>query len=105
MYMFRRAVIVAIPILASGVALGAQTPPATTSAPQTMSQGKGKAASMTADQAFVKEAAIGGMAEVALGQLASTKATNDKVKAFAQRMVTDHGKANDESRRSPPRRR
>lgn len=93
--MFRRAVIVAITILASGVALGAQTPPATT-APQTISHGKGKAASMTTDQAFVKEAAIGGMAEVALGQLASTKATNDKVKAFAQRMVTDHGKANDE---------
>jgi putative membrane protein len=36
------------------------------------------------------------MAEVALGQMASTKATNPDVKAFADRMVADHGKANDE---------
>jgi putative membrane protein len=94
--MFRRVVIVATTVLASGVVLGAQTPAATTPAPQTMSHGKGKATGMATDQAFVKEAAIGGIAEVELGQLASTKATNDKVKAFAQRMVTDHGKANDE---------
>jgi putative membrane protein len=95
--MFRRVVIVVTIILASGAALGAQTTPASTPASHTMSHGKGKAATgMTTDQAFVKEAAIGGMAEVDLGQLASTKATNDKVKAFAQRMVMDHGKANDE---------
>jgi len=45
---------------------------------------------------FVREAAIGGMAEVELGQLASGKASNAEVKQFAQRMVTDHGKANTE---------
>jgi putative membrane protein len=50
----------------------------------------------TADVSFVKEAAMGGMAEVDLGQLAASKATSDKVKTFAQRMVTDHGKANEQ---------
>ena len=50
----------------------------------------------TADASFIKKAAAGGMAEVDLGQLASSKASDDKVKSFAQRMVTDHGKAGDE---------
>src|SRR6476661_2475050 len=49
-----------------------------------------------ADQSFAKKAAIGGMAEVDLGQLAASKATNPDVKQFGQRMVDDHGKANDE---------
>src|SRR5436190_20217706 len=40
----------------------------------------------TADAPFIKQAAMGGMAEVEMGQLASSKATNDKVKSFAQRM-------------------
>jgi putative membrane protein len=36
------------------------------------------------------------MAEVALGKLASEKATNAQVKEFAQMMITDHTKVNDE---------
>jgi putative membrane protein len=49
-----------------------------------------------ADRAFVKEAAIGGLAEVEFGNLAKEKASNADVKQFGERMVTDHGKANDE---------
>ena len=50
----------------------------------------------TPDREFVMKAAEGGMAEVSLGQIASNKATHADVKAFGQRMVTDHSKANDE---------
>ena len=50
----------------------------------------------TADNTFATKAAQGGMAEVELGNLATQKATNDKVKKFGQRMVDDHTKANDE---------
>jgi putative membrane protein len=56
----------------------------------------GANASAGSDQMFVTKAAKGGLAEVQLGQLAAEKASSDEVKKFGQRMVTDHGKANDE---------
>jgi putative membrane protein len=49
-----------------------------------------------ADKDFVMKAAQGGMAEVMLGQMASSKGTSPDVKNFGNRMVSDHGKANDE---------
>ncbi len=49
-----------------------------------------------ADSKFMHEAATGGMAEVEMGRLAADKASSADVKQFGQRMVTDHGKANDE---------
>jgi len=48
------------------------------------------------DEMFVLDVAKDGMAEIDIGNLASEKAISDDVKKFAQRMVTDHGKANDE---------
>jgi putative membrane protein len=51
---------------------------------------------MAVDQRFAKDAASGGMAEVKLGQLAQEKGSNDAVKNFGQRMVTDHSKADDD---------
>ncbi|MBB5634118.1 putative membrane protein [Pedobacter cryoconitis] len=44
---------------------------------------------------FMKSAALGGMMEVDLGQIAQ-KSTNPDVKAFAAEMVKDHSKANAE---------
>jgi putative membrane protein len=49
----------------------------------------------SSDRKFVMDAAEGGMAEVELGRLAASKGTNSDVKAFGQRMVDDHTKAND----------
>jgi putative membrane protein len=49
-----------------------------------------------ADSAFMKTAAMDGMAEVELGRLAMQNAESSDVKQFAQRMVDDHGKANGE---------
>jgi putative membrane protein len=57
---------------------------------------KPSAGTAVADAKFVKEAAEGGLAEVALGQLAVKKGTSNDVKKFGQRMVDDHSKANDE---------
>ena len=45
---------------------------------------------------FVQKAAQDGMTEVELGKVALAKSQNPEVRKFAQRMVTDHGKANQE---------
>lgn len=48
-----------------------------------------------ADRKFVRDAAEDGALEVALGELAVQKASNPEVKKFGQRMVDDHGRANE----------
>lgn len=87
----------------SGSASTASSQPPLTDAGGANSRSKGPAtasgksgALAHGDRKFVEDAAKDGLAEVELGKLASSKATNDQVKQFAQRMVTDHGKANDE---------
>src|SRR5436190_3450929 len=48
------------------------------------------------DTLFVREAAIGGLAEVKSAELAKSKASSAQVKSFAEQMVKDHMKANQE---------
>lgn len=48
------------------------------------------------DQAFVTKASGSGMYEVEVSKLAIDKASDPAIKEFAQMMVTDHTKANDE---------
>jgi len=50
---------------------------------------------MPADTNFMKSLAIGGMAEVEAGKLATSKASNTEVKDFAAKMVSDHTKNNE----------
>lgn len=53
-------------------------------------------AQMMKDKMFLRKAAAGGMAEVQLGQLAADKASSPDVKAFGQKMVTDHTALNND---------
>jgi len=48
------------------------------------------------DREFANKAAAGGLAEVEMGKLAQQISKNAEVKKFAERIVTDHTKANDE---------
>jgi putative membrane protein len=50
----------------------------------------------SSDQKFVMEAAMGGMAEVELGRLATERGSSDGIKQFGQQMVDDHSRANSE---------
>jgi len=62
-----------------------------------MGQGAGSTTTQkTDDKKFAKDAALGGLTEVELGKVAAQKATDPKVKEFAQKMVDDHTKANTE---------
>lgn len=48
------------------------------------------------DAMFVKQAAAGNLAEIKMGQIALDKSASADVKQFAQRLVADHTKANDQ---------
>ena len=86
------AVVVAVGLIAAPASFAqsgqphAAGQPATSAAKDTLNQ---------EDKTFVKEAAIGGMAEVQLSKIAQ-KSENADVKSFADRMVRDHTAANDQ---------
>lgn len=68
----------------------------TATATTTASTGGTSSALSPDDKEFVTKAGIGGLAEVQMGNLGLSKASSADVKAFAQRMVTDHSNANAE---------
>lgn len=100
--------------LAVAFMAGAQAQPATSTSTQSSTTSSGSTATGAADRgttgshagrdnklahadsAFLKQAAQNGHAEVESSKLALTKASNEKVKAFAQQMVDDHTKNNEE---------
>src|SRR5438552_15565887 len=79
------------------VALGMFVAPLSFAQNQPVGPGQTAAAAKDAlnqeDKMFVKEAAIGGMAEVEMSKIAQ-KSENAEVKSFADRMVRDHTAAN-----------
>jgi putative membrane protein len=71
-----------------------QAPPRTESDKHDDKQTKHEAP--TDQNEFVTRAAKGGMAEVKLAQIAVEKASDSKIKEFAQQLVKDHTAANNE---------
>jgi putative membrane protein len=52
--------------------------------------------SVGADSTFIRQTIRGNYTEVALGRLAASRATNSRIKDFAERMVSDHNDMNKE---------
>jgi putative membrane protein len=73
------------------------TPRSSPSPEQDITSNKAKGGTLSsADKAFIKDAAKGGMMEVAMGRVAEENATDSEVKKFGARMVKDHSKANED---------
>jgi putative membrane protein len=81
----------ALPLMGLGAAQAADAP-RTQNQPATKSQAAPMKVS-TAD--YVKKAAIGDMFEIESSKLAAEKATDKRLKNFAQKMVKDHGNSSE----------
>ena len=93
-----------IPILVTTVALVSacgqrQASEATTTETTSAAQSTGTGTTVTLtheEREFMNKAALGGIYEIELGSQVQQKATNPEVRAFAESMVRDHTKLNDE---------
>ncbi len=75
----------------------AQSAGAPTATPRDSSTAAQAAGTLSlSDRNFVLNATQGGEAQVAMGRMAQQRAADSVVKAFGERMVVDHGKANAE---------
>jgi len=79
-----------------GFALGAAAQTGTTAVQGAPAARSAKSELPRSEHSFIEKAAMGGLVEVELGQLAQQKAASEQVKQFGARMVADHGKANGE---------
>jgi putative membrane protein len=98
--MLRPCVSLAVLLLAGAAAAQSGNPAVVT--PGTPELAPGQPAPLTfntADRLFMQQAAIGGMAEVALAELVAARSRDAAVEAFADRMKADHGQANTELKR------
>lgn len=83
--------------LAAALALGllaAGCQQVTTAMDKTIGAGASTSSLSPADAEFALRTAYNGNAEVALGELAQTNAASAQVKAFAQKMIQDHTRLN-----------
>src|SRR6476620_12056507 len=79
--------LIAITCIGLSGAASAQSPKAKSDS----NSNKAKASTLSsADKAFIKDAAKGGMMEVAMGRVAEKNATDSEAKNFGARMVKDH---------------
>jgi putative membrane protein len=86
--------VVATGVLCMGTSLAMAQGAGTNSSNTSASQDNGAQSNNVSTDEFVRKAAAAGHDEVQMGQLGAQKATNPEVKAYAQKMVTDHTAAN-----------
>jgi putative membrane protein len=96
----------ALPLLSAGPALAQAASPTTpmtpgaaapsTMAPATADTTPAPSDLSAADKRFIQKAAVGGMAEVQVAQLAEQKTQDPTVKAFAEKMIADHTPNNEQ---------
>jgi putative membrane protein len=82
----------------TGGAMGTEPGAMGTSGSMSHDMGKGGMTGKVsaADKKFMMNAAQGGMEEVEMGKVAAANGSSADVKAFGQKMVDDHSKANDQ---------